>query len=209
LIASLSVLVALSPGCRCTEAPPEPSQSSDSSNRGPGRCPSAPFWAPPPKNVDHLVVELLYPAPKETAREGTGIRIFDDGLVETFDDRVVTIVDRKPKTDPMPAGWRWHAKLPHAELLANVVKVAAEAPAAELSDMQGPRVVPGTKPATLVTVRRGAETLRSCYLDIQLSSSAQQRIEDAAKKVVGDVPLNDPKDPIDAPPPAASSLPKP
>lgn len=193
---ALSLLVCL-PACR-REPPPEPAATAPSAAPEKDRptCPAWPDWA---KDDDpsHLVAELLYLADgKDPSRKGSGQRVYDTGMVVVWDELDVTMGedDEKPTSKVVPGGWREkRARLPQARV-DELARGIAALPRDELDGVQGRDRSTAKKPS-FVTVRVGAELVRSCYRD-QKGSAGQRKVEELMRSVVGEA--NDASKKLDA-----------
>lgn len=209
-VPSLALILAL-PLMGCRRDAPEPSGASGASaatgtaaasaaTSGP-RCPAIPDWAPP-DDPDHLLAELLYQVVDASAgRKGTGMRIYDTGLVTAYDEVEASVVDGKVKTIPIPGRWRPKPGRASAARLAELTALIASVPPADITDIQG-RDRTGNKKPTFVSVRLGGKLTVSCFRSSE-GSGAQQKIESLIREIMGEA--NDDKA---KPAPSASAAPK-
>ncbi|MCC6645034.1 MAG: hypothetical protein IT374_05605 [Polyangiaceae bacterium] len=185
LLLSVCACVCL-PACR-REPPPEPAATAaPAPEKDKPTCPSWPDWA---KDDDpsHLVAELLYLSDgKDPSRKGSGQRLYDNGMVVVWDELEVTMKedDDKPTSKVVPGRWsEKRARLPERRV-EEVVKGIAALPRDELVGVQG-KERSSAKHPSFVTVRVGAERVRSCYRD-QKGSASQRKVEELMRGAVGE-----------------------
>lgn len=173
--------------CRNGSTPPEPVPASTASaavSTAAPTCPPQPEWANVGADDSHLVAEILFQPAEAGARKGTGMRISDGPFATAYDEVIVSFENGKLKSDPVPGMWRPKGPVTQRRL-DELRKLIDSLTPADLTEWQGTERR-GTKRPSFLRVRRTDGTLlRGCWRGND-GSTAQQRLEELIKSIVGE-----------------------
>jgi hypothetical protein len=147
------------------------------------KCPPQPAWAGDPPEPEKLLVELLMQPQLESTRNGTGIRIYEDGRVFAYDEVYYEKKDGKMTNRRIPGKWRQHKTVPAARVAELRTLLESEARDG-LIEWQGKGRKERGK-ASHLNVRVKGEALRSCYKGIE-GGEGQKRVDALTKKIMGE-----------------------
>lgn len=147
------------------------------------KCPAQPEWAGAPPEPEKLLVELLMQPQMDSNRQGTGIRIYEDGRVFAYDEAHYETKDGKMTNRRIVGKWRQHKTVPSSRIAELKTLLDAE-DQSELTEWQG-KDRKGKGKASHLNVRARGEALRSCYRGIE-GGEGQKRVDALTKKIMGE-----------------------
>lgn len=168
------------------EEPAPPPAASAKTSAGATTCPTVPEWAASPETPENLLAEVVYiPETKDVERKGTGMRVYQTGLVVVWDELDVKMVDGEMKTARKPGAWIAEPVRATPELVKKLTDLVEGLPDAEIEGAQGKERTSQKKP-NFVHARTKSGWKKGCYKGMT-GNDAQSKVEAGIREIVGAV----------------------
>lgn len=131
------------------------------------------------------MVELVFQPDLESKRKGSGMRVFDDGRVQAFEELHFNFKDGKLNSVPVDPVWRAWGTV-GADRVAALKELIGQLDPEEIKAFQGKnRKGKGLANLLQIRLKDGTSPERSCYRGAD-GSSAQRRVVELVQKLISE-----------------------